>query len=300
MEINFKRPELEDKQIVDSYLSLQKNTICELTFANTYLWSRHYAVTYAIVEDMLVYRSLDEEIPSFVHPVGKKENVKATIDVLMEYCKENNHPFRMHHVTESQFEQLEELYPGRFEIEYSRDNADYVYETEKLINLSGKKYHGKRNHINRFKANNEVWNFEFITDENVEDCFQMAMEWRKQNVCDDDEGKTAELCVTLNALRLMKELDLQGGLIRLNDKVIAFTVGEPLSDDTFVIHIEKAFADIQGAYPIINQQFLEHGAMNYKYVNREEDMGEEGLRKAKLSYRPVFLAEKGRVREKQL
>lgn len=297
MEINFKRPELEDKEIVDSYLSQQKNTICEMTFANTYLWSRHFAVTYAIIEGMLVYRSLDEESPSFVYPIGKGD-VKAVIDILSKYCDENGYPFLMHHVTESQFEKLEELYPGRFEIEYMRDYADYVYETEKLITLSGKKYHGKRNHINRFKANNQVWNFEFITDDNIEDCFQMAMKWRKQNICDDDESKTAELCVTLNALRLMKELDLKGGLIRVKDQVIAFTVGEPLSDDTFVIHIEKAFADIQGAYPIINQQFLENGVMDYKYVNREEDMGEEGLRKAKLSYRPVFLSEKGKVREK--
>lgn len=103
--------------------------------------------------------------------------------------------------------------------------------------------------------------------------------------------------MTLNALRLMEELELQGGLLRSEPggEVIAFTIGEPLNPDTFVVHIEKAFAEIQGAYPMINQQFAEHAAAEYRYVNREEDTGAEGLRKAKLSYRPVFLVEKGIV-----
>ena len=91
------------------------------------------------------------------------------------------------------------------------------------------------------------------------------------------------MCVTLNSLRLFKELGLRGGLLRLDGVVIAFTIGEPVSEDTFVVHIEKAFADIQGAYPIINREFVLHAAKGYKYINREEDLGEEGLRKAKLS-----------------
>ena len=106
------------------------------------------------------------------------------------------------------------------------------------------------------------------------------------------------MCVTLNSLRLFEELELKGGLLRVNGEIVAFTMGEPISEDTFVVHIEKAFADVQGAYPMINQQFVEHECMNYKYVNREEDTGAEGLRKAKLSYRPVFLVEKGVVTKK--
>jgi hypothetical protein len=104
--------------------------------------------------------------------------------------------------------------------------------------------------------------------------------------------------VTLNALAHLEELELKGGLIRLDGEVIAFTLGEPICEDTFVVHIEKAFADIQGAYPMINQQFVEHECSDYQYINREEDTGAEGLRKAKLSYRPVFLVEKGKVKER--
>ena len=101
--------------------------------------------------------------------------------------------------------------------------------------------------------------------------------------------------MSLNSLRLFKELELKGGVLRAGGEVIAFTLGEPVSEDTFVVHIEKAYSDIRGAYPIINQQFLEHEASQYLYVNREDDTGEEGLRKAKLSYHPVLMVEKGSV-----
>lgn len=101
----------------------------------------------------------------------------------------------------------------------------------------------------------------------------------------------------MNALRLFEELELRGGVLRVDGKVVAFTLGEPVCSDTFVVHIEKAFAEVEGAYSMINQQFVEHECRDFLYVNREEDTGAEGLRKAKLSYRPVFLVEKGNVKE---
>lgn len=185
----------------------------------------------------------------------------------------------------------------KFAIEYNRDLADYVYETEKLASLAGKKLHAKRNHINKFKNLYPDWSYETLTDDNVEDCFQMALKWRNKNGCEDDPEKNAEMCVTLNSLRLYKELGLRGGVLKAGGQIVAFTVGEPVSDDTFVVHIEKAFAEVDGAYPMINQQFVQHECMEYEYVNREEDTGAEGLRRAKLSYRPVFLEEKGIVKE---
>ena len=113
-----------------------------------------------------------------------------------------------------------------------------------------------------------------------------------------DDEKRGEMCVALNSLRLFEELHLTGGVLRIDGKVVAFTIGEPICEDTYVVHIEKAYADVQGAYTMINQQFVEHECMNYKYVNREDDTGAEGLRKAKLSYRPAFMVEKGDVTEK--
>ena len=128
----------------------------------------------------------------------------------------------------------------------------------------------------------------------------MALLWRRENGCEEDEEKNAEMCVALNSLRLFEELKLTGGLLRVRGEVVAFTIGEPACDDTFVVHIEKARADVEGAYTVINQQFVSHEvAGKYKYVNREDDVGTEGLRKAKLSYHPEFLVEKGYVTEEE-
>lgn len=297
-EVQFKRAQLEDKEIITRYFTNHTSRSCERTFANVFLWSGKYPVTWAIVEQALVFKSEDEEHLAFAFPAGEPENVKKALEVLMQYSAQRNVPFQMYNVTPEYYAQLEEWYPGRFQIEYVRDDADYVYESEKLATLSGKKLHGKRNHINKFKATYEGrWSYEKMTRDNVEDCFQMALKWREENGCEEDSEKRSEMCVTLNSLRLLEELELTGGVLRIDDEVVAFTIGEPICKDTFVVHIEKAFADVQGAYPMINQQFVEHECMNYRYINREEDTGSEGLRKAKLSYRPAFMVEKGYVTE---
>ena len=300
IEINFSRPELKDKELISSYFRIYTSRSCERTFVNSFLWSRRYPVTFAIVENTLVFKSEDEEHLSFAFPAGEDEDIKKVLPVLKQYCEERGYPFSLYMVSADNFAKLEEWYPDRFEIEYNRDSADYVYESEKLITLAGKKLHAKRNHINKFKATYENrWTYEIMTADNVEDCFQMAIKWRKESGCEDNDDKCAEMCVTLNSLRLFEELDLKGGVLRIDGEVVAFTIGEPICEDTFVVHIEKAFADIQGAYPMINQQFVENECSEYTYINREEDTGAEGLRKAKLSYRPVFLIEKGKVTEKR-
>lgn len=295
-EILFRRPELQDREVIQYYFRQYPSRSCERTFVNVYLWSRHYHVTFAIVENTLVFQSEGEEI-AYSYPLGEPEDVKRAIEFLRVYVKERQIPFVLYNVTEVQFEQLDAWYPGEFQIEYNRDIADYVYESEKLATLEGKKLHAKRNHINKFKSTFEHWRYERITQDNVEECFQMALRWRNENNCEENHEKNAEMCVTLNSLRLLDELDLIGGLLRINGEVVAFTIGEPICEDTFVVHIEKAYADIQGAYPMINQQFVEHECKQYKYINREEDTGAEGLRKAKLSYRPAFFVEKGMVKE---
>lgn len=294
MEIELRKPELEDKEKIERYFHMNPSRSCENTFANFYLWSRHYHVSYAFVEDMLIFQGTEGgRYTSF--PLGNQEKLKSVIDFLLEWYPKQGLEFHLMNVTPEQFAILEELYPGKFSIEYDRDAADYVYEVEKLINLSGKKYHGKKNHINKFKKLYPNWSYESISKDNVEECFQMALKWRNANGCDEDTGKNAEMCVTLNSLRLFEELNLRGGLIRAEDEIVAFSIGEPVSEDTMVVHIEKAYADVHGAYPMINQQFLIHEAAEYKYVNREEDLGDEGLRKAKESYKPAFLQEKGLV-----
>ena len=296
MDIKWKKLKLEDKDTINYYYNQESGRNCEFTFANNFLWEPFYEVKYAIVEDMLLFISREAEL-SISFPQGKGD-LRKTIDTLTEYFLEKGKPFKMHLVSPGQVEQLELLYPGRFKAEYDRDMADYVYESERLISLAGKKLHGKRNHINRFKENYPDYSYEKITDENVEECIAMAKQWRDENDCMEKGEKHDEFCVTLNALKYLKELDLKGGLLRAGGRVVAFSIGEPCGKDMFVVHIEKAYAEVQGAYPMINQQFVENEAAGYRYINREEDTGAEGLRKAKLSYDPVFLMEKGLVTEK--
>lgn len=293
MDIQFKKIALEDRDLVTKYLWEAQSKSCEETFANIYLWSRQYPVEFAVLDGMIVFKTIQEQ-PSFDFPKGCGD-LKACMDKMLAYYEEKGWPFRMHLVTEEDFAKLEELYPGKFQIEYIRDSADYIYETEKLITLSGKKLHSKRNHINKFKELYPDWTYEKITQKNLDDAFQMALKWRHENACDEDEEKRQELCVTLNALRLLDELKLSGGLIRVEGRVVAIAIGEPVSNDTFVVHNEKAFADVPGAYTIINQQFAAHEAKDYLYTNREDDTGSEGLRKAKLSYKPAILYAKGIV-----
>lgn len=295
IEIEFKRAELEDKEVINHYFAHHTSRSCERTFANVYLWSRHYPVTWAIIEDALVFKSQDETHLSWAYPAGEADAVKRALSVMEAYSEEQGYEFSMYSVTPEMFAQLETFFPGKFQIEYDRDEADYVYEREKLETLSGKKLHGKRNHINKFKSVHEDWDYETLTEDNVEECFQMALKWRNLNGCEDDEEKNAEMCVSLNSLRLFRELNLVGGVLRVEGEIVAFTMGEKLCEDTFVVHIEKAYADVDGAYPMINQQFVQHECMDYQYVNREEDTGADGLRQAKMSYRPAFLEEKGYV-----
>ena len=212
----------------------------------------------------------------------------------MKWEKRKGVPFCLYGVTKENFAKLEAWFPGKFDITYHRDEADYVYESEKLATLSGKSCTASGITSINLKHFTEITGVtETIAEDSLEECFQMALKWRNLNGCEDDEEKNSEMCVTLNSLRLYKELNLIGGLLRVGDEIVAFTIGEAVNDDTFVVHIEKAYADIEGAYTMINQQFVEHEiAGKYKYTNREDDVGEEGLRKAKLSYKPVFMVEK--------
>lgn len=297
MTIEFRKPVMEDKALVIGYIKQKKTRSCEDTFGNLLLWARFYNIRIAEVEGMLVSAIMGETL-SFHYPYGVGD-AKKCIESLMEYSEEQGQEFRMHCVTPEEFEELESLFPGEFEIEYDRDIADYVYEAEKLRNLSGKKYHGKKNHVNKFKKTYENWEYISMTGEHAEEAFQLLLKWKELNACMENHEKNAESCVASNYLRLFDELDVCGGILRVNGQAAAFSIGEQVCDDTMVVHIEKALTEYEGAYTMINQQFVEHECQHVTYVNREEDTGDEGLRKAKLSYRPVFMVEKGTVKRKK-
>ena len=267
--MDFKPVRAEDKETINRYLKHVNSRSCDFSFAAIYLWRGFYNLEYAECEDMIVFRS-NEEKTSFSFPLGEGDPKKA-IDTLLGYCREKGIPLIFHSISREMEQYLETNYPGKFEIEFDRDIADYVYETQALIELKGRKYHGKKNHINKFNKTYD-WSYEEITPENTQECLDMLKVWKSQNCDPEDLEKHAEICVSEASLREREFLDLKGGLIRVDGKVIAFAVGEKITADTFCVHIEKAFAEVQGAYAVINQQFLIHEAADCKYVNREDDV----------------------------
>ena len=283
----------EDKEILDPYFKEADSRNCDMCFSTNYLWATHYGLTWAEAGGMLIIRTnSEEEQPGFYFPIGSGNPERAVAEV-EAYCKERGIPVRFYLVSRETEAWLQSHRPSLYRVFYNRDVEDYVYEREKLVRLSGRKYHGKKNHVNKFKRAFPEWSYEPITEDNRQDCLDMLTEWKKLNSVEEDIEKHAESCVARNYLLKLEMLGQKGGAIRADGKIVAFTIGEKINSDTFVVHIEKAFSDVPGAYAIINQQFLEHEAGDCLYVNREDDSGEEGLRQAKVSYHPLFMIEKG-------
>lgn len=296
--MEFYVPTIKDMNTIREALKNNRKMCCEMSPANTILWARHYNTEIAFWEKNIIFRScIRNGEYSYSCNLLNAAEPKKLFDTLVKLAKEEKHPFRMHCIMEEEMEMVETWYPDIYQISYNRDESDYIYTQEKLASLAGKKLHGKRNHIHRFEEQNPDWIYERISDENEEDCARMAMQWCMKNCMDEEDeieyDKIDESRLVVYAIRHRDELGMIGGALRVGGKVIAVTLGEKLTPDTFVVHFEKAFSEIQGAYPMINREFVRHELSDYTYVNREEDLGEEGLRKAKLSYRPEILLNKG-------
>lgn len=295
--INFKNIELQDKEWVKPLLALSDFRGTEYCFTSLYIWSSIYNTQIAQFEQMLLIRSADEEYFYYLYPAGKVDLAKA-VEFMMEDASTAGKKFAFNSLTQENKEELERLFPDKFEFSQTRNSFDYIYEREALATLTGKKYQPKRNFISRFKEN-PGWQYETIShlepercSELLEECFQMNEKWCKMSACNHNASKRQECCAVRRALKDFIALELEGGLLRVDGEVVAYTVGEPLNSDTYIVHIEKAFSDIKGAYPMINQSFVLDRTEKFKYINREDDAGDEGLRKAKLSYNPVFMIEK--------
>jgi hypothetical protein len=181
---------------------------------------------------------------------------------------------------------------ARFRVEPTPDQSDYVYLTEDLIELKGNLYHRKKNHLNRFLREYPQAVYLPLTPERIPACLELQEDWCNLKNCLENPSLMREDQATYEILATFSRLPLKGGVVLLNKKVIAFTLGEALNPETLVIHIEKADPQYPGLYAFIHQKFLEHEGFRYRYTNREQDLGEEGLRKAKQSYYPHHMVEK--------
>ena len=281
----------QDKPLFDQYLQDCGERGCEYSFANLFLWGRQKAV---IHEGNLTFFCQFNRRSVYLFPLG--QNVKPTIDAIICDARKRGIPCRLTGLTAQDRERLEQWYPGQFYFQPDRDSFDYLYAIDALAELKGKKLQRKRNHCNRFRLLHPGCTAMPITDENTPQVCQMLEDWyaARENA-DPTASFHLEKVAIAKALRNRQALGMEGLVLRDKGRVIAMTLGSPLSEDTFDIHFEKAAEGYEGAYSVINQEFARYLKKKYpqlRWLNREDDMGLEGLRKAKLSYCPDRLVEK--------
>lgn len=279
--LEFRKVELSDRTEFERFLNMTEKRSMEYSFSTMFLWQDLYGMEFCIHDNTLLLR-IGEEEKFYLFPIG--ENVDKALDMIA------GEKSGFYGLTRDQADYITAKFPGKYEISLNRDMGDYVYKSEALANLAGKKLSSKRNHINRFIATYPDWKYEPITRENLDEVRQMHQVWC--SLAKDKKGLKEEEVMVKKAFDHFFLLDFSGGLIRVGGRVVAFTAGDKLSDSTFLVHIEKALAEYSGAYQVINREFVRNNCMNYEFINREEDTGDEGLRKAKLSYKPYMIIEK--------
>ena len=273
--------------------------MCESSFGVIYLWKDVYSTEFTRSGNFLVlrYRDPDNDFTGYAFPFGDPDDDAALKALLLELKNEADascFPLCIGPMVKEDMERLERIFPGKFEFTPFRDQADYIYSRDKLADLPGRKLHGKRNHISNFKKDGD-WSYEAVTNENIGECLEIDKSWleaKNSNGSAVNEAVIEEQSAVHYALKNMKELGLTGGLLRKSGRAVAFAIGEPLTDEVYCVHIEKALSSVDGAYPVINQEFVRNACAGYKYINREDDNGDEGLRRAKLSYYPEIILDK--------
>lgn len=295
--IDFHRPEFEDRAWVQPLLCAEGSHGCEYNFANIYLWSRAWTQEIARLGDRLLVRIQGSLGLSYLYPAGSGPLCPA-VDALARDAAAHGLPLTLVCVTREQRAALEESCPGRFAFEEDRGGFDYLYEIDRLADLPGKKLHAKRNHIHRFDEQFPDWLLEDITPANVPECVELERQWaaiRQEAEGEDAESISEETVAVIEALYHMDKLGLEGALIRADGSPIAFSLGGLITRSVFDVNFEKSFGDVQGAYPAINREMARLVRARHpevKWLNREDDMGLDGLRKAKLSYYPDILLAK--------
>lgn len=286
--LEFKALTLGDKDLFESYIKRCRFLTSEYSFISLFIWRKIFNTQYCIFKDTLIIKKASREFGSFfMQPIGyKKEDLNEILETLIEYKKVNNMQYLFRNVEAPFLEELNKINNKNFEIGIEENNFDYIYESKNLIDLAGRKFSSKRNHITRF-VNNYNYRVEDITRENAQECIEAAKEWCLANDCSSFISyETESIIAMLNNLDVLK---FHGIVVYVDDKICAFTIGERVSEEMAIIHVEKAFSEVHGLYPFINKTFIEKYFRDVKYINREDDMGIEGLRKAKQSYHPYKL-----------
>ena len=290
--IDFKKLDLSQREQYQTYLMHCGERGCEYSLANLYMWG-HQKV--AILQDCMAFYSQYERRSVYPFPIGDGDK-KAVLDAIIHDAHARGLECRFVAMTAEDCAMLEELYPGKFSFHPDRTYSDYIYAIENLANLPGRKYQRKRNHLNRFRQNHPDCTMVEITPALLPDVMAMGENWYANRMASNqDSDFQLEQSALHRAMENWNTLGLEGAVLMEDGKILAMTVGSFLREDTFDVHFEKALEDVDGAYAAINQAFSAHLHGKYpalRWLNREDDLGIEGLRKAKLSYYPDRLVVK--------
>lgn len=287
--LNFKKIGLEDIPVLKAYFEAYPNRQCDRTMGAIAMWRDIYNNYYAISDGTIILSSKPENEYSFSYPIGK--NPDKAIKTLENFCRDHMLPMVFFGISNEEKDKLLELYPDS-EYHSDRDHSDYLYDKTAILSLVGKKYSTQRNHINKFKKLYENWAFEEINQNNIPEIIEFTKGFSfNSEKQDENAGKELELCCEV--LENYDVFGMLGGALRVNGKIAGYSIGE-ITGDTLFCHIEKADISYHGAYQMVTNQYLQMYAQSddVKFVNREDDCGDEGLRKSKLSYNPVELLEK--------
>lgn len=285
----FKGLSLEERSLFDLLFDRFPPSISEFTFTNLFIWRHAYQIKISRLQNFLCLFSEKGKGSFFFPPIGDGDIV-GCCQTLLQYMRERGIPPKIARVPESVVNQIDWNASGMV-ARFDRDQSDYVYLMQDLIELQGRKYHRKRNHIKQFKTKYSH-QYLSLTPEWISECLRLETEWCDLRHCEAVPGLANESVAIKEAFTHLGQLTAKGGIIVIDGKVEAFTLGEPLNRETVVVHVEKANPAFEGLYPSIHQAFLEKEWSAYLYVNREQDLGEEGLRKAKESYFPHHMVNK--------
>lgn len=282
--LDFRTPTIDDRDRIEAFVRDSGQLGCDVTFANTYLWRDHYDIRVAFTDDAY-YKCYytDGVLTGYTFPLTTGD-VREAVDTILADARERGVQPVIGLLNERNTALIREWYGDQVRVEEDRDSFDYLYERSELAELSGKKYHAKRNHLSRFYRTYENISVKEICEENFSDVMDVVARWQEHN---DDTG---ELFIIRDALDHFDVLGLFGVLLYVDGSAVAMSIGSRISEEVCDVNFEKA-TDINEAFAVINNEFAKRFD-TFRYLNREEDMGLEGLRKSKLSYHPAVLLSK--------
>ena len=286
--IDFHIVTVADKPLFDYYILSSEEQNCDLNFANIFCWGSTYHSEVAEAEGFLVIRFDNGGVKSYMQPVGKGDKA-AVLELLRRDAFEQRTPLRLYGLSAEWRRFLEENYPSEFAFDTPRALCDYIYRTDDLAQLQGRKYQPKRNHLNRFVAQYK-WHTEPISRQNIKDCIALNNKWLSSR--EVGESELAEQQAIRRAFDNFEALGLRGLVLYAEERAVAFSYGTPITNKTFCTHIEKYDSTVEGAATMINRLMAQSLEGEFEFINREDDLGLEGLRFAKMSYYPALLLDK--------